>query len=1074
MRSPSARHNPFWLGCFLLAIITGTAWAAPSGEITGTEVDAKQNRILIPYKGTLGAHRAHVIGSPNRLVIDFRDTLLGPGAPPKINGGAAGIHEIRLGNFKGQSRVVVDFQNSTVPSYKISRNKDRVEVRFATSVAQAQEATSASSNAENSQSVSPSPLSPEVMPAAANPPAADVKSAPTRWGSQLKPTPLRLAQAGAPTLGSGSSQVPSEGKTPASAKPGAGKEKKKTSPAGDGKVAQAKELTRPEAPSPMRREPSSPPAPPAPSAPSAPETVAPGIPTESTSSGRTVISGGPRMVREVRPPVTPPTPDPRLTVQEITELKFIQVGHNSRLVVKGGDHLDYRVNKISPTKVRLDLVNAEIPKVHQKPLRTDLFSTSVEMIVPGSQTIFVQLKDAVPYQVQKQKGVLMIDFPPPRFALTNDQKAVLKEGVPADTAGMAEREKVRERLLEKRGAARAMQEEEARRQIESLESEVQLLDKGYEDLLKERREIARQYKVTPDPEVFRKPVTMDFQGITLKNAFRLLGEQAGINIIVDDNVKGNATVKLREVPLGQVIDNLLDTNNLDRDLIGNVMWIADKKRIEENIKKRRDEQKRLRDDVEARIKKNRDDKRDLERRREKAADQVAKAEAAVEEAAEESPAVETVGSTEVIEIEGEPVTLLLVQIKLSYEKPSDVQKILDCVFNRNCVGIKIAEEQRLTEREAVKEAIVDQGFLPGSPGYADRMREYTREEDRQRGLAIAARRPAPTAPTTEAGPTTWSEMDPKFKKLLAHTMIWPSDKEKLLFIRDIPERIEEMKKLIATLDIPTPQVLIESRVVQATREWARGLGIQWGGANNQSYVVRGDRQAIWGYAGQAGAAFTPTSGAPTAPPIGTPITSGFAVNFPTAAAANLINAAMGLQFGLVAGQYATDLALQLQLGEASNNIKIIARPKVQVVDRLKARIKQGTQIPYPTTSANTGTQVQLVNADLLLEVTPTIYPDGRILMKLKVTDNAPGASFNGFTSITTREAETNMIVRDGDTAVIGGILRKNYTRLRQGWPGLMNVPLVNLLFGNNTVEDVVRELLVFVTPTIVKRPPPAS
>jgi type IV pilus assembly protein PilQ len=147
---------------------------------------------------------------------------------------------------------------------------------------------------------------------------------------------------------------------------------------------------------------------------------------------------------------------------------------------------------------------------------------------------------------------------------------------------------------------------------------------------------------------------------------------------------------------------------------------------------------------------------------------------------------------------------------------------------------------------------------------------------------------------------------------------------------------------------------------------------------------------------------------------------------------------------------------------------------VQVVDRLKARIKQGTQIPYPTTSANTGTQVQLVNADLLLEVTPTIYPDGRILMKLKVTDNAPGASFNGFTSITTREAETNMIVRDGDTAVIGGILRKNYTRLRQGWPGLMNVPLVNLLFGNNTVEDVVRELLVFVTPTIVKRPPPAS
>jgi len=118
------------------------------------------------------------------------------------------------------------------------------------------------------------------------------------------------------------------------------------------------------------------------------------------------------MVREVRPPVTPPTPDPRLVVQEVTELKFIQVGHNARLVVRAGDHLDYRMTRVSPTKVRLDLVNAEIPKAHQKPLKTDEFSTSVEMIVPGSQTIFIQLKDAVPYQVQKKKGVLMVDFPP--------------------------------------------------------------------------------------------------------------------------------------------------------------------------------------------------------------------------------------------------------------------------------------------------------------------------------------------------------------------------------------------------------------------------------------------------------------------------------------------------------------------------------------------------------------------------------------------------------------------------------------------------------------------------------------
>ena len=115
---------------------------------------------------------------------------------------------------------------------------------------------------------------------------------------------------------------------------------------------------------------------------------------------------------------------------------------------------------------------------------------------------------------------------------------------------------------------------------------------------------------------------------------------------------------------------------------------------------------------------------------------------------------------------------------------------------------------------------------------------------------------------------------------------------------------------------------------------------------------------------------------------------------------------------------------------------------------MKASIKKGQTIPYTTVSAN-GTQTQLVDADLLLEVTPRIFADGRISMKIKMTDNSPRtSSVNKPPVILTQEAETNMIVKDGETAVIGGIIRNTDQVSRDGWPGLMNIPVVNFFFTN--------------------------
>jgi type IV pilus assembly protein PilQ len=308
--------------------------------------------------------------------------------------------------------------------------------------------------------------------------------------------------------------------------------------------------------------------------------------------------------------------------------------------------------------------------------------------------------------------------------------------------------------------------------------------------------------------------------------------------------------------------------------------------------------------------------------------------------------------------------------------------------------------------------------------------------------------------------------------IVRNNMLAPDIPNRLIFINDTAERIAQMKKVVATLDVPTPQVLIEGRIVEASRNWARGLGVLWGGRNNQNGPIVDGKTTFWGITGnQAGAAANTATGATTA---GNDIPSRFAVNLPATVTGlgNLMG--LGMQFGLLGTQYITELDMRINLGEHADQARVIARPKVQVLDNQKASIKKGNTIPFTTVSAN-GTQTQLVDADLLLEVTPRIFADGRISMKIKMTDNSPVAlaTVSG-TVIATQEAETNMIVKDGETAVIGGIIRHTDNSSRDGWPGLMNIPVVNFFFTNKSREKHLEELLVFVTPIIIKRPPPAS
>jgi type IV pilus assembly protein PilQ len=286
-----------------------------------------------------------------------------------------------------------------------------------------------------------------------------------------------------------------------------------------------------------------------------------------------------------------------------------------------------------------------------------------------------------------------------------------------------------------------------------------------------------------------------------------------------------------------------------------------------------------------------------------------------------------------------------------------------------------------------------------------------------------------------------------------------------LIIQDAKPQIEEIQDLIKKLDTPTPQVLIEARIVQAVTTFARSLGVQWGGSYNQTGTGWS-----WGLTGNnpsaaAGWGFTPSAtGASTA--LITP--SNFVVNFP-ASSANTPVGGMGISFGKLTGNL-VNLDLRLQLGETEGQTKVIARPKLATLTNREAVIKQGEKIPYETTS-QAGTQVQFIDAVLSLKVTPQVTPDGTIMMKVVVTRDARGSyrtPVMQVPSIDNREASTEVLVKDGETIVIGGIYESENTETQQGIPWLMKIPVLGWLFKNKEVLNIKRELLIFITPTLMQ------
>jgi len=282
-----------------------------------------------------------------------------------------------------------------------------------------------------------------------------------------------------------------------------------------------------------------------------------------------------------------------------------------------------------------------------------------------------------------------------------------------------------------------------------------------------------------------------------------------------------------------------------------------------------------------------------------------------------------------------------------------------------------------------------------------------------------------------------------------------------LVVRDTGTKLKAMEQIINGLDQEVPQVQIEARIVQADTVYSRGMGIQWG--FQQGNFTPSTFNAVANITGP----FAPTAGTG-----GGEIPRDFLVNLPAQVGGLPAVPGIGWTFGKLAGDFGLDM--RLSAGELLGLTKVIASPKITTMDKREAKISQGESIPFQTTSLQ-GTQTTFVDANLELNVTPTIISrdpneqSKRIQLKVRATRNAVGARSNpAGPSIDRREANTQVNMRDGETMVIGGVFVDVQGNNVQGVPYLSRIPVLGWLFKNKSESVSKQELLIFLTPTIIK------
>ena len=315
------------------------------------------------------------------------------------------------------------------------------------------------------------------------------------------------------------------------------------------------------------------------------------------------------------------------------------------------------------------------------------------------------------------------------------------------------------------------------------------------------------------------------------------------------------------------------------------------------------------------------------------------------------------------------------------------------------------------------------------------------------------------------------ELQQRAKELLSpRGSIAVDERTNVLIARDIGANLNFIEELIRSLDTQTAQVLIEARIVEATSKYQRDVGIQWGGDSTFSAATGNPTGVAFpSNVGVTGGNYdnnTPTAGlSPFTRNIPTPT---FAVNLPAAVGTGA-GGALGVTLGSI--DNTLNLGLRLSALESSGLVRIVSAPKIMVLDNREARINQGTLIPFAQVSA-LGVQTTFQEAKLQLLVRPHVTADGGISMHVKLNRDEPDftqTSPRGDPTILKREAETDLLIMDGHTAVIGGIYTRNTGRNLDQIPFFGDIPIIGILFQRRRAADARGELLIFITPHIVNR-----
>ncbi len=540
-----------------------------------------------------------------------------------------------------------------------------------------------------------------------------------------------------------------------------------------------------------------------------------------------------------------------------------------------------------------------------------------------------------------------------------------------------------------------------------------------------------------------RSISLDFKDADIVNLLRILAAESGRNIVAGEDVKGKVSISLQNVSWELALDTILEARGLQRtEKDGVIRVVSSEQLTKEREARAKAQEAKRKGEAEARAKEAEADLKEADAKQRKLV-----AEAAIAEAQARGPLREET-------------------IRLKYADPDEVVTTLEGILGLPKGGAAPATGTAL-KQTGVTPAI----GLGGPPPIA---------EPPFQQLYGAQPGPAPAA-----GPVSVSA--DVLAKGITIRAYKPTNS---IFIRHYAADLERIKKLInETLDVPLPQVKIEARMEILDRPSLLDIGIQWSGAGTSRagkniLIGQGSATRVAPIGISPGPP-TPflfpdvginpnlplTNFLPVSPTTGLP-TGGNLVNIPFAFPGSSLSPGGptgSINFGIIGTRFNLNLALQAL--EVLQKTKTLARPEIVTVENKPAQMSVGEEIPYQTVSS-AGTQVQFKEAVLKLEVTPTVIrePDGtKIKMRVIVENNTRGTVTGGVPAIDKKRAETEVVVKEGETLVIGGVSQRQARETITKVPLLGSIPLLGWLFKTRSEEvNPDRELVIFITPSVVK------